>query len=126
MKLHALAAPPAPTGASQQVPFDAHTGTATPAPPGSGGQMDTPIPGVSAMPFKTDRVDARNIALRCGRYWRCTLHDRKHGSSGLLLSSRQMLVCMRIDLGNHKPPTPAESATGKGGSANASGRMAGQ
>ena len=56
---------------------------------------------VSAMPVKTDRIDARNIAMQVGWYRPVQLKRPEARKLRLLLSSREMLVRMRIDLDNH-------------------------
>jgi transposase len=58
---------------------------------------------VSAMPVKTDRIDARNIAcaMQVGWYRAVYLKRPEARKLRLLLSSREMLVRMRIDLDNH-------------------------
>jgi transposase len=58
---------------------------------------------VSAMPVKTDRIDARNIAFAMQVGWYRSVH-LKHPEARklrLLLSSRQMLLRTRINLDNH-------------------------
>jgi transposase len=58
---------------------------------------------VSAMPVKTDRIDAGNIAcaIQVGWYRPVHLTRPEARKLRLLLSSREMLVRMRIDLDNH-------------------------
>ena len=58
---------------------------------------------VSAMPVKTDRIDARNIAFAMQVGWYRPVHLKRPEARKLrlLLSSREMLVRMRIDLDNH-------------------------
>ena len=58
---------------------------------------------VSAMPVKTDRIDARNIACAMQVGWYRPVHLKRPEARKLrlLLSSREMLVRMRIDLDNH-------------------------
>ena len=58
---------------------------------------------VSAMPVKTDRIDARNIACAMQVGWYRPVHLKRPEARKLRLplSSRQMLVRMRIDLDNH-------------------------
>jgi transposase len=54
---------------------------------------------VSAMPVKTDRIDARNIACAMQVGWYRPVHLKRPEARKLrlLLSSREMLVRMRID-----------------------------
>jgi hypothetical protein len=58
---------------------------------------------VSAMPVKTDRIDAHNIAFARQVGWYRAVHLKRPEARKLrlLLSSREMLVRMRIDLDNH-------------------------
>src|SRR5512132_713124 len=58
---------------------------------------------VSAMPVKTDRIDARNIAFAMQVGWYRPVHLKRPEARKLrlLLASREMLVRMRIDLDNH-------------------------
>jgi transposase len=58
---------------------------------------------VSAMPVKTDRIDARNIAFAMQVGWYRPVHLKRPEARKLrlLLSSREMLVRTRIDLDNH-------------------------
>jgi transposase len=58
---------------------------------------------VSAMPVKTDRIDARNLAFAMQVGWYRPVHLKRPEARKLrlLLSSREMLVRMRIDLDNH-------------------------
>jgi transposase len=58
---------------------------------------------VSAMPVKTDRIDARNIAFAMQVGWYRPVHLKRPEARKLrlLLSSRQMLLRARIDLDNH-------------------------
>jgi len=58
---------------------------------------------VSAMPVKTDRIDARNIACAMQVGWYRPVHLKRPEARKLrlLLSSRQMLLRTRIDLDNH-------------------------
>lgn len=58
---------------------------------------------VSAMPVKTDRIDARNIAFAMQVGWYRPVHLKRPEARKLrlLLSSRQMLLRTRIDLDNH-------------------------
>ena len=58
---------------------------------------------VSAMPVKTDRIDARNIACAMQVGWYRSVHLKRPEARKLrlLLSSREMLVRMQIDLDNH-------------------------
>jgi transposase len=58
---------------------------------------------VSAMPVKTDRIDARNIAFAMQVGWYRSVHLKQPEARKLrlLLSSRQMLVRTRVDLDNH-------------------------
>jgi transposase len=58
---------------------------------------------VSAMSVKTDRIDARNIAFAMQVGWYRPVHLKRPEARKLrlLLSSRKMLVRMRIDLDNH-------------------------
>jgi transposase len=57
----------------------------------------------SAMPVKTDRIDARNIAFAMQVGWYRPVHLKRPEARKLrlLLSSREMLVRMRIDLDHH-------------------------
>lgn len=57
----------------------------------------------SAMPVKTDRIDARNIAWALQAGWYRTVHVKSQATHKLraLLRSRQMLVASRVDLDNH-------------------------
>lgn len=57
----------------------------------------------SAMPVKTDRIDARNLAFAMQVGWYRPVHLKRPEARKLrlLLSSREMLVRMRIDLDNH-------------------------
>ena len=57
----------------------------------------------SAMPVKTDWIDARNIAcaMQVGWYRAVHLKCPEARKLRLLLSSRQMLLRTRIDLDNH-------------------------
>jgi transposase len=57
----------------------------------------------SAMPVKTDRIDARNIAFAMQVGWYRPVHLKRPEARKLrlLLSSREMLLRMRIDLDNH-------------------------
>jgi transposase len=58
---------------------------------------------VSVMSVKTDRIDARNIAFAMQVGWYRPVHLKRPEARKLrlLLSSREMLVRMRIDLDNH-------------------------
>jgi transposase len=58
---------------------------------------------VSAMPLKTDRIDARNIAFAMQVGWYRPVHLKRPEARQLrlLLSSREMRVRMRIDLDHH-------------------------
>ena len=58
---------------------------------------------VSAMPVKTDRIDARNIAFAMQVGWYRAVHLKcpEARKLRLLLSSRQMLLRTRVDLDNH-------------------------
>jgi transposase len=58
---------------------------------------------VSAMSVKTDRIDARNIACAMQVGWYRPVHLKRPEARKLrlLLSSREMLVRMRIDLDDH-------------------------
>src|ERR687892_474284 len=57
---------------------------------------------VSAMPVKTDRIDARNIAFAMQVGWYRPVHLKRPEARKLrlLLSSREMLVRKRIDEGD--------------------------
>ena len=57
---------------------------------------------VSAIPVKTDRIDAPNIACAMQVGWYRQVHLKRPEARKLrLLPSREMLVRMRIDLDNH-------------------------
>src|SRR5688572_8013873 len=57
----------------------------------------------SAMPVKTDRIDARNIAWALHAGWYRAVHVKSQATHRLraLLRSRAMLVNSRVDLDNH-------------------------
>lgn len=57
----------------------------------------------SAMPVKTDRIDARNIAWALHAGWYRTVHVKSQATHKLraLLRSRELLVSKRVDLDNH-------------------------
>jgi transposase len=57
----------------------------------------------SAMPVKTDRIDARNIAWALHAGWYRAVHVKSQSTHRLraLLRSREMLVSSRVDLDNH-------------------------
>jgi transposase len=57
----------------------------------------------SAMPVKTDRIDARNIAWALHAGWYRAVHVKSQATHRLraLLRSRAMLVSSRVDLDNH-------------------------
>ena len=57
----------------------------------------------SAMPVKTDRIDARNIAWALHAGWYRAVHVKSQATHRLraLLRSRAMLVNTRVDLDNH-------------------------
>jgi transposase len=59
----------------------------------------------SAMPVKTDRIDARNIAWALHAGWYRAVHVKSQATHRLraLLRSRAMLVSSRVDLDNHLP-----------------------
>jgi transposase len=57
----------------------------------------------SVMPVKTDRIDARNIAMALQAGWYRVVHVKSQATHRLrtLLRSRAMLVRARVDLDNH-------------------------
>jgi transposase len=57
----------------------------------------------SVMPVKTDRIDARNIAMALQAGWYRVVHVKSQATHRLraLLRSRAMLVGTRVDLDNH-------------------------
>ena len=57
----------------------------------------------SAMPVKTDRIDARNIAWALQAGWYRTVYVKSQATHKLraLLRSREMLVTSRVNLDNH-------------------------
>ena len=57
----------------------------------------------SAMPVKTDRIDARNIAWALQAGWYRAVHVKSQATHKLraLLRSREMLVTSRVSLDNH-------------------------
>ena len=57
----------------------------------------------SAMPVKTDRIDARNIAWALQAGWYREVHVKSPGTHKLraLLRSRELLVKLRVMLENH-------------------------